>query len=59
MLLNSCSGGRNMIFDCLTPFPAPEKVIIKDVDGDTWVPYERVKSYDDKEFVVLRLQKSQ
>ena len=48
-----------MIFDCLTPFPAPEKVIIKDVDGDTWVPYERVKSYDDKEFVVLRLQKSQ
>ena len=48
-----------MIFDCLTPFPAPEKAIIKDVDGDTWVPYERVKSYDDKEFVVLRLQKSQ
>lgn len=39
-----------MSFESLTPFSAPEKVSIKDVDGDTRVPYERVKSYDDKEF---------
>lgn len=39
-----------MNFECLAPFPAPEKVIIKDAEGDTRVPYERVKSYDDKEF---------
>ena len=39
-----------MNIECLAPFPAPEKVIIKDAEGDTRVPYERVKSYDDKEF---------
>ena len=39
-----------MNIECLAPFPAPEKVTIKDVEGDTRVPYERVKSYDDKEF---------
>lgn len=39
-----------MSFENLVPFPAPEKISIKKVDGDTRVPYERIKSYDDKEF---------
>ena len=39
-----------MIFDNLTPYPAPQKITIKPVDGDTRVPYERIKAYDDKEF---------
>lgn len=39
-----------MVFDKLSPYPAPDKIIIKDTDGDTRVPYERVKSYDDKEY---------
>lgn len=39
-----------MNFDNLMPYPAPQKITIKDVKGDIRVPYERVKSYDDKEF---------
>ena len=39
-----------MNYDSLTPYPAPQKITIKYVDGDTRAPYERVKSYDDKEF---------
>lgn len=39
-----------MSFDNLSLYPAPEKVTIKETDGDTRIPYERVKSYDDKEF---------
>ena len=39
-----------MCFNNLAPFPAPQKITIYDVDGDTRVPYERVKAYDDKEF---------
>lgn len=43
-------GGKKMSFDNLSLFPAPEKISIKKTDGDIRVPYERVKSYDDKEF---------
>ena len=32
-----------MSFESLVPFPAPEKISIKEVDGDTRVPYERIK----------------
>ena len=39
-----------MSFESLPAFPVPEKISIKKVEGDTRVPYERVKSYDDKEF---------
>lgn len=39
-----------MNFNDLTPYPAPQKISIKDVQGDTRVPYERIKAYDDKEF---------
>ena len=39
-----------MSFESLPVFPDPEKISIKDVEGDIRVPYERVKSYDDKEF---------
>lgn len=39
-----------MSFDSLGLYPVPEKVTIKETDGDTCVPYERVKNYDDKEF---------
>ncbi len=42
--------GEMMSFFDLEVFPAPEKVELKNNDGDTRVPYERVKSYDDKEF---------
>lgn len=38
------------IFDNLVSFPLPEKITIKDSDGDTRTPYERIKSYSDKEF---------
>jgi len=44
------NGGYIMVFENLVPYPAPEKITIKDTEGDTRVPYERVKSYDDKEF---------
>lgn len=39
-----------MSFNDLMPYPAPQKVTIKDVQGDTRIPYERIKAYDDKEF---------
>ena len=39
-----------MSFSDLMPYPAPQKITIKDVEGDIRVPYERVKAYDDKEF---------
>lgn len=39
-----------MSFNDLMPYPAPQKITIKEVDGDTRVPYERIKAYDDKEF---------
>lgn len=39
-----------MSFNNLMPYPAPQKITIKDVNGDIRVPYERVKAYDDKEF---------
>ena len=39
-----------MSFNNLMPYPAPQKITIKDVQGDTRIPYERIKSYDDKEF---------
>lgn len=39
-----------MKFEELKPFPTPQKVIVKDTEGDKRVPYERIKSYDDKEF---------
>ena len=45
--------GGNMNFESLPTFPVPEKISIKKVEGDTRVPYERVKSYDDKEFELL------
>lgn len=49
-VLPQCAGGINMSFESLPVFPDPEKISIKDVEGDIRVPYERVKSYDDKEF---------
>ena len=39
-----------MNFESLKPFPAPQKVVVKETEGDTRVPYERIKAYDDKEF---------
>ena len=39
-----------MDFDKLPQFPKPESIIIKDTDGETRPPYERIKGYDDKEF---------
>ena len=39
-----------MSFNNLVPFPAPKKITVKEVAGETRVPYERVKAYDDKEF---------
>lgn len=39
-----------MAFENLPPFPTPEKVAVKDTEGDSRVPYERIKSYDDKEY---------
>lgn len=39
-----------MNFDNLEQFPKPEKIIMKETQGDTRVPYERIKAYDDKEF---------
>ncbi|MBF7097803.1 ABC-three component system protein [Alkalibacter mobilis] len=39
-----------MSFEMLNHFPAPEKVTIMETEGDTRIPYERVKSYDDNEF---------
>ena len=39
-----------MAFEDLKSFPTPQKVIVKDVDGDTRAPYERIKSYNDKEY---------
>lgn len=39
-----------MSFDTLAPFPAPDEIVIYNCDGDTRVPYERIKSYSDKEF---------
>ncbi len=39
-----------MCFDKLPLYPTPEKILIKETDGDIRVPYERIKSYDDKEF---------
>lgn len=39
-----------MSYEKLNPFPGPEKIVIKDTDGDTRVPYQRVAAYDDKEF---------
>ena len=39
-----------MNFDSLMPYPTPQKISIKSFDGDTRVPYERIKAYDDKEF---------
>lgn len=39
-----------MAFEDLKSYPSPEKIIIKDSDGDTRTPYERIKSYDDKEY---------
>ena len=39
-----------MSFDTLAPFPTPDEIVICNCDGDTRVPYERIKSYSDKEF---------
>jgi len=39
-----------MGFEQLSIYPAPEKITIKDTDGDIRVPHERIKGYDDKEF---------
>ena len=39
-----------MSFDDLMPYPAPQKIVVKEIKGDTRVPYERIKAYDDKEF---------
>lgn len=39
-----------VMFDNLVEIPLPQKITIKNSDGDTRVPYERIKSYDDKEF---------
>ena len=39
-----------MKFEELSQIAKPEKITIKNVDGDTRVPYERIKAYDDKEF---------
>lgn len=39
-----------MSFHDLLPYPTPQKITIKNVKGDNRVPYERIKSYDDKEF---------
>ena len=39
-----------MDFEKLPQIARPEKITIKDVDGDARVPYERIKAYDDKEF---------
>ncbi len=39
-----------MAFEDLKSFPVPQKIIVKDIDGDTRVPYERIKSYDDNEY---------
>jgi len=39
-----------MSYEKLQSFPVPEKIVIKETDGDTRVPYERVAAYDDKEF---------
>ncbi len=38
------------MFEDLPSIPLPTKITIKDSEGDTRVPYERIKSYDDKEF---------
>ena len=37
-------------FNKLISFPLPEKITIYDSDGDIRTPYERIKSYSDKEF---------
>lgn len=42
--------GGIMSFIDLKPYPSPSKITIKETDGDIRVPYERIKSYDDKEF---------
>ena len=39
-----------MIFDDLPLIPKPKKITVIDTTGDTRVPYERIKSYDDTEF---------
>ena len=39
-----------MNFDKLPQFPRPERIVIKDTEGETRAPYERIKGYDDKEF---------
>ncbi len=39
-----------MGFNDLMPYPTPQKITIKETKGDTRVPYERIKAYDDKEF---------
>ena len=39
-----------MQFEELPNIKKPEKIILKDFNGDTRVPYERIKAYDDKEF---------
>lgn len=39
-----------MKFNDLHPYPAPQKITLKETDGDSRIPYERIKSYSDKEF---------
>ncbi len=38
-----------MFYD-LPQVPSPEKITVINSEGDTRVPYERIKSYDDKEY---------
>lgn len=39
-----------MGFDDLKVFPAPQKIVKYETDGDTRAPYERIKSYSPEEF---------
>ena len=39
-----------MNYEDLELFPNPEKVIMKDTQGETRAPYERIKAYNDKEY---------